>query len=361
MADLHRRFRNADRIPAPDLWEEIVTRRPRHAEAPPSSIWPRLAVVTVALAIVGAASFLLVRAFFPEAAPQPGVTPTESPSPQESPPPETFGPPRGIVALTASGGVVLIDHHNGTVEGTLASVPRRNDPEGGLTEAQDLAGLPDGRVLVDVCCEPAAGNIYIVDPGGNIQHGAFTGWDPQVSGPYMVRAEYIFGVAIMDVSLDGTVKQFDLPPSEVGSGPQDPSISPDGEDIVFTFEGRLGTISVSAESFSEATYLDPAEGKHWSSPVYTREGVVAVEATGSWQGIGPDRSAPGRLVRVDLGTGETEEITSTNGAITDVTVDQSGANLMWVQDGELVWQMDGETKTLEGDFLAAAWIPARPA
>lgn len=359
MTDLHTRFRDADRIPAPDLWEEILTRRPRHIEPPPASIWPRLAAVTVALTIVGAASFLLVRAFFPEDAPQPGVTPTESPSPQESPPPDTFGPPRGIVALTATGDIMEIDHREGTIVRTIASFPPVDDPEtsAGDFEAQDVGALPDGRFLVDTCCEPAGGSISIVAANGERSGTIIHGWDPHVASRLTIAS--IPWIAVYDLSAGEPERLIEVRPP--GSGdPENASLSPDGDEIVFTNGGRLGVVGFSARSLLEASYLDPPPGKIWSSPAYTTSGVVAVESTGPWRGIGSSGSGPSRLLRVDLATGETTEIASTNGAITDVTVDQSGANLMWVQDGELVWQLDGETQRLEGDFYASAWIPARP-
>jgi hypothetical protein len=131
-----------------------------------------------------------------------------------------FGPPEGIVALTQSGDIVEIDHRARTVERTIASFPPRDDPEGGPFQAQDVSALPDGRILVDTCCEPAAGNITLVDERARVEHGILAGWDPHVSGPYLVRAEYIFGVEVLDVSLERRVRQFENRRMRSGAGPR---------------------------------------------------------------------------------------------------------------------------------------------
>jgi Tol biopolymer transport system component len=73
MTDLRSRFRDADRIPAPDLWQDIVTREPLGPMRP--SPWPRVAVAAAALAIAALGLVLLARAFLPR------TTTTDEPIP----------------------------------------------------------------------------------------------------------------------------------------------------------------------------------------------------------------------------------------------------------------------------------------
>ncbi|HEV8682054.1 MAG TPA: hypothetical protein VGS09_04650 [Actinomycetota bacterium] len=76
MTDLRSRFHEADRIPAPDLWQDIVTREPLGPVGPP--LWPRVAVAVAALAVAALGFALLVRAFLPgtRQSDQPTPTPT---------------------------------------------------------------------------------------------------------------------------------------------------------------------------------------------------------------------------------------------------------------------------------------------
>jgi Tol biopolymer transport system component len=74
MPDLHMRFREADQLPAPDLWQDIVTREPRGAVRPP--VWPRVAVAAAAFAVAALGLVLLVRAFLPRTTPSDQPTPT---------------------------------------------------------------------------------------------------------------------------------------------------------------------------------------------------------------------------------------------------------------------------------------------
>src|ERR687896_402252 len=73
MTDLRARFREADRIPAPDLWEDIVTRELMSPVRP--SPWPRVLVAAAALTVAALGLVLPVRAFLP------GTTPSEEPTP----------------------------------------------------------------------------------------------------------------------------------------------------------------------------------------------------------------------------------------------------------------------------------------
>jgi Tol biopolymer transport system component len=61
MGDMRTRFREADRITAPDLWPDISTRRP--GGVPPGAGRPRVVIAVLALALAGVGIFAMVRAF----------------------------------------------------------------------------------------------------------------------------------------------------------------------------------------------------------------------------------------------------------------------------------------------------------
>lgn len=78
MTELRTRFREADRIAAPDLWPHITTRRP--GEVPTTPARSRVAMAGLGLALAGLAVFILARAFLNNS-PEPSqpIPPTRSP------------------------------------------------------------------------------------------------------------------------------------------------------------------------------------------------------------------------------------------------------------------------------------------
>lgn len=269
-------------------------------------------------------------------------------------PPEQSAPaPSRVVALTGDGDVVVIDLETRSREATLASFRARTIEESSSVygRADDLTALPDGGVLVSTCCEPAGGAVVLL--AGGKQRDIFSGWDPQVdpSGAEIAIAG-IPGIAIHPASLAPRPTRMLVGDASVLEEPaEDPAWSPDGRTLVFTTGGRLAVVDGTAGMLGEALFVDPEEGTQWSSPAYTRDGVVAVLDSGS--------DGASRLVAVDPATGETTELVSSSGPITDVAVDPSGRHLLWVDEEGLSWQSDGERSTFEGDFVAAAWLPAQ--
>jgi hypothetical protein len=63
-------------------------------------------------------------------------------------------------------------------------------------------------------------------------------------------------------------------------------------------------------------------------------------------------------MRVDLETGDSAQLVSTKGRITDLAVDPSGSYLLWVEGGRLRWLAGAESGTLDGTFVAAGWLTA---
>jgi hypothetical protein len=264
-----------------------------------------------------------------------------------------------MVALTEKGDIVVIDRETMDEVQTVASFPPYEDPEvsAGSFWPVDVTTLPDGRILLATCCEPAAGHIYVLgEEGRRMKKQDLFAWDAQAdpAGGRLATGE-IIGLVIRplpDPSSPSTT--LDLAKGQEGFAPEDLSWSPDGGRILFTIGGRLGVVDASAGSLAEATYADAPPGSYWSGAAYTVDGPVAVEQPGELF----QPSGPSRLVRVDPQTGATTELVPTEGEIADLTVDPSGGYLLWVGDGRLHWLIDGEISTLDGEFLAAAWVTA---
>lgn len=268
---------------------------------------------------------------------------------------DTPEPPARIVALTRGGDLVLVDRAARARPTRIASFRERRDAETGLLyeRADDVTSLSGNRFLVSICCEPAGGAIDVVEAAD--RRPALSGWDPQVDtrGDRVAVGSPV-GIFVFDASLAPNPRHtLEGDPS---AQPRDPSWSPDGHELVFTAEGRLGRVPVDADSLAEAELLEPQAGTYWSLPAYTSNGVVAVEQRGRPTGWYP--SGPSRLLGVDLKTGDTVELASSRGPITDVSVDASGRYLLWVDREGLKWRVGETTSRLDGDFVAAAWVTA---
>jgi hypothetical protein len=270
-------------------------------------------------------------------------------------------PPARIVALTSAGDVVVIDRLESARVEKLATYPWRRDEETGIIygRAEDVTVLADGRLLVSTCCEPAGGAVDVLDETGE-RATELVGWDPQVDpAGTKVAVAGIIGIAIHDasaVAVPERMVEVDPAPDSPSWQPEDPAWSPDAQELAFTLGGSLGIVPVGAETLAEAEILEPGDGTYWASPAFTTDGVVAVEQSGSWE---HERTGPSRLVSLDLATGGAVELASSNGPMSDVTVDPSGHHLLWVEKGRLRWRTGEALSSFEGDFVAAAWMPER--
>jgi TolB protein len=333
MPDLKTRFRGAERIAAPDLWSEIMSREPR-SPAPESSLTRRVLVATIALALAVGGAALVIRAFEgPRDRPQP-ITPAP-------------GPMNGVIAYASIG--------EQKVFWTIR-------PDGSdLTEVRiDVPGFvgvpswsPDGtRITVDVNSfddsHPKGGNFDVytanadgTDParltfeeedhtpvwspdGAKIAY--VHGWDEQAQiwvmnadgsnprqltdrkGPNIFPSWSPDGTKIAFVSFDASNADIYVMNSD-GSDVRrltdrpthedQPAWSPDGRQIAFTSEGAGDPgIYVMSSDGSGVTQLlhdpDPANlGLAWS-PDGTKMAVVSI------RGAGYDRT----LYILDVATGE---------------------------------------------------------
>lgn len=122
MTDLRSRFRDADRIPAPDLWEEILSREPRETVRPP--LWPRVAVAAAAFAVAALGLVLLARAFLPGS--RIGERPTPTPTGTSRPEPKA----NGLIAFIRTDPQSMIPHESDFPLTDLYTV----EPDGGGTQ-----------------------------------------------------------------------------------------------------------------------------------------------------------------------------------------------------------------------------------
>ena len=265
--------------------------------------------------------------------------------------------PAQIVALTKQGDVVVIDRE--TKESRLvASFPPRKDPqvEAGSFRAVDVMALPDGRFLLATCCEPAAGHMYALSQDGHrLKDQDLFAEDAGHDAGARVASGELVGLVIRPLSdLNSAAYTLALPPDVTGFAPDNISWARGEDRVAFTIGGRLAVVDVSADSLADATFVEPPDGSHWSGAAYTSQGTVAVE-----QGGDPlHPSGPSRLLRVDIDTGQSSELVSTEGRVTDLAVDSTGTYLLWVEGGDLRWLGDDASATIPGDFIAAGWLDA---
>jgi Tol biopolymer transport system component len=297
MTDLRTRFREADRIPAPDLWQDIVTREPTAPVRP--SPWPRVAVAAAAFAIAALGLVLLARAFLPRM--QPGDDPTPTPTGAFRPEPKT----NGLIAFV------------------------RTDPESMLGEG----GIP-------------LSDLYTVEPDGSgVQRlvgeqgflfRAVTVWSPDGA-----RIAFPWGegpLRVMNTDGSGVVRSMscELPACE---GDRNPSWSPDGNRLAFSrFDGQRDSLWVGNADGAAAKPL-------------TQEFVTIVHVAWSPEGseiavvgfVGPGPEVgPYRIYLVGLQTGQIVRVLQPPAGL------EFAGTVSWSPDGQaLAFDAYGEGGTLD--------------
>lgn len=117
----------------------------------------------------------------------PTTAPTTAPTPDTTtttePPPELPGSIVGILDPEGDGvGDLVVLDADGNVTATLVeSWVSTEVEEGGPRGPSALDVLPDGRVLYEMCCEPAAGRVSVVDPATGISEDVGDGRHPAIS------------------------------------------------------------------------------------------------------------------------------------------------------------------------------------
>ncbi|TML01906.1 MAG: hypothetical protein E6G40_01760 [Actinobacteria bacterium] len=129
MPDLRTRFQPADRIAAPDLWPDVLTREP--GEPPPRSPWGRVTALAIAVGVAALAILVLIRVL-PLGSAKP-VAPSPTPSSTITP-----GPTPSPAKLPSAGEVVGTIHFDATIlaaaDGKLFAI--RQDTEKAYTMAR---------------------------------------------------------------------------------------------------------------------------------------------------------------------------------------------------------------------------------
>ncbi len=122
-------------------------------------------------------------------------TPSPQPTPEPVPDPIPLRTPRGIAAITESGDVVLIDLDT-VIARTIASYPPVDDVDDPdftvFFFLTDIVVIPDGRILISSCCEPAAGYVRVLSERGKERCKPLYGDDPEVdpTGKYLAMTTF---------------------------------------------------------------------------------------------------------------------------------------------------------------------------
>ncbi len=262
MPDLRTRFRGADRIPAPDLWDEIARREPLPARSG-RTVPRRVAIAAFSLALALAATVLSVRALSGTRQATPAIsTPTTKPAALSNGR-IAFGAGTGIYTMNPDGSGLTLLQDPGAVayydpqwspDGTSLAFygyPRGGGSGyGGGADYDILVMNADGSDLTNLTTSPA-----------DLRSG-FSQMIP-VWSPDGTKIAYDGDDGLYVMNADGSNQ------TRIASG-QNPSWSPDGTRIAF--EGPGGAIWTVAPDGSGLAQLSGGAGFD-GSPVYSPDGT----------------------------------------------------------------------------------------
>ncbi len=170
--DPHRLFRDADRVPAPDLWSEIERRRPHTPRTPRPGA--KILTIAVAFAVAAAGVGFAVAAL--------GRSPHPSPVPAASP------EPRAV-------------HPNVTTVGSVGAVPEA------MAAADGTIWVSGGQGLAKI--DVSSNQVQVVSPRGpvDLAYAAGSVWadgrlDPSVSATVVQRLDPRSGQVLRTTPLD---------------------------------------------------------------------------------------------------------------------------------------------------------------
>src|SRR5918996_184188 len=279
MTDLRSRFREADRLPAPDLWQDIVTREPRVAVGP------------AAFAVAALGLVLLVRSFLPRTTVSDEPTPT--PTGAFRPEPKA----NGLIAFV------------------------RTDPESMTPHESDFP-------LTDLyTVEPDGGGAWRLVRAQGFLFRSTVAWSPDGS-----RIAFRWQGPIRVMNADGSgIEQLTtcrLPDCDADAGGDShPSWSPDGTRVAFSrFNGTHEELWVVGADGSEPRPLNQ-EFAAIIQVAWSPDGT-AIAVVG-FAGPGPD-IGPDRIYLVDAETGQ---IVRTLGAPSGL---EFGGTISWSPDAQFL-------------------------
>lgn len=259
------------------------------------------------------------------------------------------------------------------------------DPEWLITtESGSLLGAslvrmgPEEMTYVETCCEPASGQVFVVDFSGSTS-GASVGYFPVPStdGQWLASTNGTLRVEIANLSDQGSsISLPDLPDAGIPIPRTDPiglsslAWSLDGTRLAFNYHTNTQVPSLlildpfTASSAGDATVLfegetvvaDDETAPAWYLPVFTDLGLLVTES----QMHPPfDLVSTDRGVIIDPATGtEIATIAYQPGVVVDQDTDPSGRYLIYVlSDGSVHWlSTTGDSGTLANHgYRSASW------
>jgi Tol biopolymer transport system component len=233
MSDIRTRLRDADRIPAPDLWPEVLSREP--SGPPPQPLGPRVLAGVVALTVVALAVLLVARTFLREGL---GPSGSGSPSPSASP------------VLKANGRIAFV------------RIDPKTAGEGKIPKAALYTVNPDGTGLTRLAdVAPASAPAWSPD-GTRIAFFSSSGKAP--------------GIFVMNADGTNLTRLTSCDSGKGCSGEGSPAWSPDGTRLAFWSDrdGREGLWTVNADGSGLGVL---GEGLSFGPPAWSPDGrLIAV-------------------------------------------------------------------------------------
>jgi Tol biopolymer transport system component len=367
MADIRTRFREADRIDAPDLWPDITARHP--GRGPMARGRSRMGIAALALAVAGVGLFVLTRTFL-NSNPEPTrpLPPTGTPF---VPMPKENGliaftriDPDTVVEGQPPHGAIYTVNPDGKGLTRLVDVPSHTDtewspdgssiafmdpatggisvmrPDGGkvtrLTACEGFGGCtvdsgpawsPDGSRIAFYGVRDDVEGIWMVATDGSdlrlilrrFNPGGAPTWSPDgrqiaVSGSFY-DADYHVGthrIHIVDVRTGDVVRSF----RPKGRDPSDVAWSPDGQWLTLRLGGPGGRVRESGIYLVRPDGSDLQLLTSWScptntcsplDPAWSPDGQQIVFTAGGGE-LGSDGFS-GDLLVIDVETGDVRQLT----------------------------------------------------
>lgn len=257
--------------------------------------------------------------------------------------------------------------------GTVAEISMSVSPKAEGGSGVGRVRLQKDAVVIDECCEPAAGLWYrwllaTTDLAPGSRPGEVT--DVDAAGRLLIVDPN--GFALRATTPDGDVKGEWRSEGKSPVAPEDAAWSPDASLIAFigrsNEEAVLSVFGLEARGLGEASVLDsgPSDGVHPAFPAVDRYGrvwyVLVDEASqvktadgGLVHGLVPE-TARGRIA--DPNTGDIVDGIAYEGSVVDQSFDASGTYLIVTYaDGRVAWySTDGGSGILaDGGYASADW------